>query len=109
MLRQAWQNLQSNAIQDTRNAQKARIEVVSETHPHEAIFYVKDNGVGFDIAYAGNLFGVGCTTRRCLKARASGLPISAASPNVTRATGAKAPRSFWRCLVRMEEADQTPC
>ncbi|HEV7254894.1 MAG TPA: ATP-binding protein [Mesorhizobium sp.] len=58
MLRQAWQNLLSNAIKYTRKAERARIEVGSEILPHETVFFVKDNGVGFDMAYVGKLFGV---------------------------------------------------
>jgi len=58
MLRQAWQNLLSNAIKYTRTASPARIEVGAETGPEEIVYSVSDNGVGFDMAYVGKLFGV---------------------------------------------------
>lgn len=57
MLRQVLVNLVSNAIKFTRPKAKAVIEVgaISES---ENIYYVKDNGVGFDMRYYGKLFGV---------------------------------------------------
>jgi len=59
MLRQVLTNLLSNAIKYTRPRTTARIEIGSE--PAEAgwvTFYVRDNGVGFDMKYADKLFGV---------------------------------------------------
>jgi signal transduction histidine kinase len=59
MLRQALVNLITNALKFTRQRQQARIEIgaVSE-HPDETLFYVKDNGVGFDMKYVDKLFGL---------------------------------------------------
>ena len=59
MLRQVWTNLLGNAVKYTGMRDVARIEVVhrrGESGEHE--FVVADNGVGFDMAYAGKLFGV---------------------------------------------------
>jgi light-regulated signal transduction histidine kinase (bacteriophytochrome) len=58
MLRQAWQNLLGNAIKYTRKTPEARIEVSAETRPNEIVYMARDNGVGFDMAYVGKLFGV---------------------------------------------------
>jgi light-regulated signal transduction histidine kinase (bacteriophytochrome) len=58
MLRQVLVNLLSNAIKYTRPRNPARIEVFSEQHPHEVVIGIRDNGVGFDMRYAGKLFGV---------------------------------------------------
>jgi PAS domain S-box-containing protein len=58
LLRQVWVNLLSNALKFTRRRERAVIEVGSyeeDTHP---VYYVKDNGVGFDMRYVGKLFGV---------------------------------------------------
>jgi len=58
MLRQVWMNLLSNALKFSAPATVARIVVSGETGDGEAVFHVRDNGVGFDMAYAEKLFGV---------------------------------------------------
>jgi PAS domain S-box-containing protein len=59
MLRQVWLNLLSNAVKYSAGSQPAEIQV--EWHrrdDRQFEFSVTDNGVGFDMAYAGKLFGV---------------------------------------------------
>ena len=51
-------NLLGNAIKYTRAKKTAVIEVDGHTEGRETIYYVKDNGVGFDERYAHKLFGV---------------------------------------------------
>lgn len=58
MLRLVFQNLLGNAVKYTRPREKAVIEIGSKLLDDEVIVYVRDNGVGFDMQYAGNLFGV---------------------------------------------------
>jgi light-regulated signal transduction histidine kinase (bacteriophytochrome) len=58
LLQQVWVNLLSNAIKYTRPRTPARIEVAAVQQDKELIFWVKDNGVGFDMIYADKLFGV---------------------------------------------------
>ena len=58
MLRRVMVNLLSNAIKFTRPKAVALIEVGARTEGNETIYYVKDNGVGFDMQYADKLFGV---------------------------------------------------
>jgi signal transduction histidine kinase len=58
LLRQVWTNLIANAIKYSATRTPARIEVGSEMRGDEAVYYVRDNGVGFDMRYAGKLFGV---------------------------------------------------
>ena len=60
MLRQVWLNLIDNAVKYSSRAQPPRIEIGGGPHPpeHEQLFFIRDNGVGFDMKYAGKLFGV---------------------------------------------------
>ncbi|PZP84210.1 MAG: histidine kinase [Stenotrophomonas maltophilia] len=59
MIRQVWLNLLGNAVKYSGNREPARIRVDCQQQPdggHQ--FTVSDNGAGFDMAYAGKLFGV---------------------------------------------------
>ncbi len=58
MLRQVWANLLGNAVKFTRQRAVAHIEVGGRTEGGEAIYWVKDNGAGFDMRYSDKLFGV---------------------------------------------------
>ena len=58
MVRQVFVNLLSNAIKFTGQREIARIEIGSQSDSEEDIYYVKDNGAGFDPKHAGKLFGV---------------------------------------------------
>lgn len=57
LLEIALTNLLGNAVKFTGKRDKARIEFGSGEKESKPAFYVRDNGVGFDMAYAGNLFG----------------------------------------------------
>jgi len=57
-LRLVWINLLSNAAKFTRTRAKAVIEIGAKTGTKEVIYFVKDNGVGFEMKYAQKLFGV---------------------------------------------------
>ena len=58
LLRQAMAQLIENAFKFTRRRTDARIEIGSESSDGETIYYVRDNGVGLEMAYAHKLFGV---------------------------------------------------
>ena len=58
MLRQVFANLIDNALKFTRNKAFAEIEIGAAKELDEYIFYVRDNGVGFDKRHAKKLFGV---------------------------------------------------
>jgi len=58
LLRQALGNLIGNAVKYTRGREPAVIEISGEERGHEMVYAIRDNGVGFDMAYVGKLFGV---------------------------------------------------
>jgi len=60
LLEQVFVNLIGNALKYSRGREPARIVIGCQSDPatKEAAFFVKDNGVGFDMQYAGKLFGV---------------------------------------------------
>lgn len=55
-LQQLLQNLISNAIKYSRHHTEPRIEVGGYSTSKTAVFYVKDNGIGFDPKYVGRIF-----------------------------------------------------
>jgi PAS domain S-box-containing protein len=57
MIRQVFTNLLSNAIKFTRPKGAGVIEIGCIVKGNQNIYYVKDNGVGFDMQYASKLFG----------------------------------------------------
>jgi len=58
LINQVWVNLISNALKYSRKEEKTVIEIGAKTESNQIVFYIKDNGVGFDMKYADKLFGV---------------------------------------------------
>ena len=58
LMRQVWFNLLANAIKFSSKKERAVIEVGHKQTKEENIYYVRDNGAGFDMEYANKLFGV---------------------------------------------------
>ena len=58
LLRQVYVNLLSNALKFTSKCEHARIEVGSQPENDRVVYFVKDNGAGFDQQYGHKLFGV---------------------------------------------------
>jgi PAS domain S-box-containing protein len=58
LLKQVWINLLSNAVKFTRKCEDPTIVVGFEPSKAELVYYVKDNGVGFNPEYTNKLFGV---------------------------------------------------
>lgn len=56
LIRQVLVNLLSNALKYSQTRETARIEVGGDEKEQENIYYVKDNGIGFDSEYADKLF-----------------------------------------------------
>ncbi|HNZ64321.1 MAG TPA: ATP-binding protein [Smithella sp.] len=58
LIKQVYSNLLANAVKYTKLIDKAYVETGGYTEGNENIYYVKDNGVGFDMEYYDKLFGV---------------------------------------------------
>ena len=58
LLRQVWINLLSNALKYTRDRNPAVVEIGCRHEGGTDIFFVRDNGTGFDMRYVDKLFGV---------------------------------------------------
>jgi PAS domain S-box-containing protein len=58
LLRQVLLNLLSNALKFTRTRAQGRVEVGSFMEDGHCVYYVSDNGVGFDMQYSSRMFGV---------------------------------------------------
>ncbi|MGX7667475.1 ATP-binding protein [Flavobacterium pedocola] len=58
LLTQVWVNLISNALKFSKDKEKIRIEIGSYQEEDIIIYYIKDNGAGFDMQYYHKLFGV---------------------------------------------------
>jgi two-component system sensor kinase len=58
LMKQVYRNLIANAIKFTRARQRAQIHVGAHREGKETAYFVRDNGVGFDMAQSDQLFGV---------------------------------------------------
>jgi signal transduction histidine kinase len=58
LLQQVYANLIGNAIKYSRKRDLARIEIGSFEQDGELVYFVRDNGAGFDLRFADRLFGV---------------------------------------------------
>lgn len=58
LIRQAWRHLLDNAVKFSRAKADATVEVGFRREQGRTIYFVRDEGVGFDMKYVGKLFGV---------------------------------------------------
>jgi two-component system, sensor histidine kinase and response regulator len=76
LLKQVFVNLVSNALKFTRPRPRALIEIGGGEEPREHLYFVRDNGVGFDMEYANNLFGVFQRLHRASEFEGTGVGLS---------------------------------
>jgi light-regulated signal transduction histidine kinase (bacteriophytochrome) len=58
LLKQVWLNLLSNALKYTGKREVAVVEIGCAQEKDQNVYFVRDNGTGFDMRYAHKLFGV---------------------------------------------------
>jgi PAS domain S-box-containing protein len=58
LIRQVFVNILSNAVKFTRGREEALIEAGGDDKNGEVVYYIRDNGAGFDMRYHDRLFGV---------------------------------------------------
>jgi PAS domain S-box-containing protein len=87
LLRLVWLNLLSNALKFTRRTAVARIEVGCVDAAGEPTWFVRDNGVGFNMAYADKLFGVFQRLHRSEDYEGTGVGLATAQRIVQRHGG----------------------
>ncbi len=58
LLEQIWTNLIRNAVKFSSKKENPLIEIGSYVNKKEVVYYIKDNGVGFEMKYVDKLFGV---------------------------------------------------
>ncbi len=87
MIRQVLVNLLANAIKFTRTRQAAAIEFGFAPDAGPGAYYVRDNGVGFDMQYVGKLFGVFQRLHDAAEFEGSGVGLALVSRIITRHGG----------------------
>jgi signal transduction histidine kinase len=87
LLRQVWINLLSNALKYTRQREQARIEIGAQNDGGAPVYYIRDNGVGFDMQYAGKLFGVFQRLHRAEQYEGTGVGLAIAQRIIQRHGG----------------------
>ncbi len=58
LIYQVWVNLISNALKYSKNKEKAIISIGGKIENDKTVFFIKDNGAGFDMKFSDKLFGV---------------------------------------------------
>jgi len=87
LLRQVFINLLSNAFKFTRGQEPATVHVGCDTQEGAAVYFVRDNGAGFDMAHAGKLFGAFQRLHQPAQFEGSGVGLSIVRSIVQRHGG----------------------
>jgi signal transduction histidine kinase len=87
MLKQVWINLIGNALKYSGKREGARIAIGSREEGDEVVYWVRDNGAGFDMRYAGKLFGVFQRLHRHEDFPGTGVGLAIVQRVVTRHSG----------------------
>lgn len=84
LIRQVLANLFANALKYSRNSDPARIEIGSYPKDRSTVYYVRDNGVGFDMSCYHKLFGAFQCLHSASEFEGTGLGLSIAKRIIDR-------------------------
>jgi light-regulated signal transduction histidine kinase (bacteriophytochrome) len=87
LLTRLYDELVDNAVKFTRKSAAARIAIASRIENGRTIYFVADNGVGFEMEYAGKLFGVFQRLHRAEDYEGTGVGLAVAQRIVHRHGG----------------------
>ncbi|MEP7236577.1 MAG: PAS domain S-box protein [Ferruginibacter sp.] len=86
-IRQVWVNLISNAVKYSNKNNNPVIEIGSRQEKNETVFFIKDNGVGFDTKYKDKLFKVFQRLHSAAEFEGTGVGLAIVEKIITRHGG----------------------
>lgn len=87
LIKQVWVNLISNAVKFSKNQPKTIIEIGSYFKDKFVVYYIKDNGTGFDMQYYDKLFGIFQRLHSQEEFEGTGIGLAIVQKIVTRHNG----------------------
>jgi signal transduction histidine kinase len=87
LVRQVWLNLIGNALKYSSKKANARVEIGAREDAGENVYWVRDNGAGFDMRYAEKLFGVFQRLHRAEEFEGTGVGLAIVQRIVARHSG----------------------